>query len=145
MDNRRDISGYKYFVDPETGARPQAFVVFLNLRPARGDRVNGVLFEADDGELADLDGRERNYARTDVSGCLSDDVSGKVWTYIGTDDAVGRFERGRRETSAVISRDYYEGVTADFNKIGRTALAEFERSTDSPPCPIVELKRIDLR
>ena len=122
MDNRVTIPGYKYYVDA-WGERPEVFVTFLNLVP--GDGVDGVLLEA--GDLAQLDARERNYRRVDVSDAI--DVPGPVYAYIGLDEAVARFEAGHREGRAVAQRGYVESV----------------RGIAEPPAlPVLDLTRIDL-
>lgn len=121
MDNRVDLPGYKYYVDSKTGERPPVCVAFLDLAPASGRSVKGVVFEAD---LDALDGRERNYARREV-------MDGVV-AYIGTPDARERYRRG----PTVVSAEYLESV--------RRGLARIGASTESPPVPIRHLERIDL-
>src|SRR6201999_666753 len=78
MDNRRDLPGYKYYTDRQ-GRRPEVFVAYLDLvadetasaHPAPAARsahnVNGVCLAVDDATLEQLDRRERNYERTDIS------------------------------------------------------------------------------
>jgi hypothetical protein len=79
MDNGVDLPGYKCFVDPRTGARPDVFVAFLNISPAPGARVNGGLIEVSDDELAAFDRRERNYARVDVSDGVLGAAGRPIW------------------------------------------------------------------
>src|SRR3954462_5626102 len=72
MDNRRTIPGYQYYVDPDTAERPAperppVRVTFLNLYPAAEGRVNAVAFPVTADELDELDRRERNYDRIDVT------------------------------------------------------------------------------
>ncbi|MHB8233505.1 MAG: gamma-glutamylcyclotransferase family protein, partial [Solirubrobacteraceae bacterium] len=50
MDNTQDLPGYKYYRDP-SGERPPIFVTFLNLVPAAGRNVNGIVFRVDPHEL----------------------------------------------------------------------------------------------
>ncbi|HEY5197279.1 MAG TPA: gamma-glutamylcyclotransferase family protein, partial [Solirubrobacteraceae bacterium] len=71
MDNSLDIPGYKYYVDPATGSRPDVFVAFLTISASPGGRVNGALIEVSAGDLVELDRRERNYARVDVTDRLA--------------------------------------------------------------------------
>lgn len=143
MENARTVPGYKYYVDPTTGARPSWFVSFLNIVPDPAATVNGVLFEVTPELLGRLDTRERNYERIDVSTSLSVAVDGTAWAYAGSDAAVRRFHRGLRARRAVISRDYYEGVLDDFERAGPDALRDFIDLTDPAPCPIVDLKRVE--
>jgi cation transport regulator ChaC len=144
MDNRRTLPGYKYYIDPQTGERPAIFVTFLNLVPNRSQLVNGVLFPVDPDQLEVLDDRERNYERHEVTDNVSEHVAGQVWVYIGTPDSEDRFREGQRSGQAVVSREYIDGVYADFRLTGEQALREFEASTDEPGCPIVDLVRVDV-
>jgi cation transport regulator ChaC len=144
MDNSRTIAGYKYYVDPISKARRDWFVVFLNIVPSPGAHVNGLLFETDDKLLSKLDARERNYERVDVSHLVSPTVAGTIWTYVGTPAAVDRFEAGCRTNRAVISREYHDGVVADFARLGADAVARFQALTDPPPCPVIDLVRVNL-
>ena len=68
MDNAVTIPGYKYYVDPETGERPAVYVAYLDLAPNPETTVNGVLFPAAPTAMKDLDARERNYERREVTG-----------------------------------------------------------------------------
>lgn len=143
MDNTRTLPGYKYYIDPATGARGAWFVTFLNIVPDSQATVNGVAFEISDRLLERLDERERNYTRVDISADLSRPVDGSVWAYVGTDAAVGRFREGHRAHRAVISREYHEGVQAHFAALGDDALDRFTELTDHPPCPVIDLQRVD--
>jgi cation transport regulator ChaC len=144
MENARTIPGYKYYVDAVTGDRPDCFVTFLNIVRDPGHTVNGVVFEVSGETLSQLDRRERNYERIDVSDDVSVPVDGRVWAYTGTGPAVARFELGRRESRAVVSRQYHDRVLEDFERIGPEARQRFISLTDPAPCPIVDLRRIDV-
>jgi hypothetical protein len=144
MDNARTVPGYKYYVDPATGVRRPWFVAFLNIVPDAGASLNGLVFRVTRRELKELDRRERNYRRVDVSGALSFPVRGRVWAYCGSDAAVHRFELGRRTSRAVINRRYYRRVRDGFDAVGPGALKRFLASTDPAPCPVVDLERVDL-
>src|SRR6202051_1916397 len=61
MDNSVSLPGYKYYLDAGDSSRPEVFVTFLNLLPAPGHRVNGMLVPVGPEELIELDRRERNY------------------------------------------------------------------------------------
>jgi hypothetical protein len=127
MDNTRDLPGYKYYVDPETGERPAIYVAYVDLAPDPRARTKGIRFAANAEALANLDRRERNYERTEVAG--------GVWAYIGTKAARERFARGRQAGTAVVDRAYYERVREGLERIGV--------SIDPPPVPMRTLTRID--
>jgi hypothetical protein len=144
MDNGVDLPGYKCFVDPRTGARPDVFVAFLNISPAPGARVNGGLIEVSDDELAALDRRERNYARVDVSDGVLGAAGRPIWAFVGTPEAGERCARGLHTSRLVIQEAYHEAVRRAFADADPRGLGEFDRLTAPPPCPIVALRRVDL-
>jgi hypothetical protein len=127
MDNTRDLPGYKYYVDPETGERPAIYVAYVDLAPEPGARTTGIQFAVDEEALDALDRRERNYERAQVAD--------GVWAYMGTPAARERFARGRANGTAVVSRAYYDAV--------RDGLAQIGASLDPPPVPLRRLTRID--
>ena len=143
MDNSRTLPGYKFYLD-ESGRRPPGYVAFLDLCEQDGESVTGFVFEASEAELRTLDERERNYARADVSASVAPAPGGRVWAYIGTAAARARKRAGAEAGSLVVSRAYLEDVEAGFDALGPDALAGYRRSTDPPPCPLADLRRIDL-
>jgi cation transport regulator ChaC len=142
MDNRQTIPGYKYYVDPGTGERPPLHVAFLNIYPAPEGRLNGVACPVALEMLQQLDRRERNYVRVDVTQLLDVDIGGTAWAYLGRDDARQRFEAARRANTAVVSQDYFDAVRDDFATVG--GLDEFDQSTDRLTVPLRGLTRVDL-
>jgi gamma-glutamylcyclotransferase (GGCT)/AIG2-like uncharacterized protein YtfP len=143
MDNSQTIPGYKHYVDRHSGIRGPWFVTFLNIVPDPHATVNGVMLEVDDALLEQLDERERNYERIDVSSDVAEAVDGQVWAYVGSPAAVRRFQIGKHTSRAVISRGYYDHVREDFAGVGPDALQRFSQLTDPVPCPILDLRRID--
>jgi hypothetical protein len=142
MDNTVDIPGYKYYVDPQTGERPAVYVVYLDVWPRHVSAVNCVALE--EPALDGIDTRERNYERREVTGSVYPPVGGRAWAYFGTEAARERFERGCAEGTAVVQREYLEGVRAGFARLGPKELAKFDASTDPPPVPIRSLRRVDI-
>jgi hypothetical protein len=134
MDNTRDLPGYKYYVDPQTGERPAVYVAYVDLVPDPTAAVDGVVFEPTN--LPELDVRERNYERREVTSHVSPPVGGCVWAYFGTEAAHERFDRGLRTKTAVIAREYLDKL--------RHGVPRFDASTDPPPVPIRDLRRIDI-
>ncbi len=137
MDNSETLTGYKYFVDAETGARP-AFIAFANIESRPGARVAGILFEVAHSTLAVLDTRERNYHRTDVTAHVSVAVEGTVWTYLGRPEASARFHEGREKNALVIDAAYAQAIATAF------AEADIPYDPAHPPgVPLRALKRVD--
>jgi cation transport regulator ChaC len=118
MENRRTIPGYKYYLDEESGERPDVFVTFLNVLASPGDVVAGLAFAVDAEALAALDRREYSYERTDVTDLVEQELGGPVYVYLGRCAARARFERGRRSGRAVVSRAYVNNVRAGFAAFG---------------------------
>ncbi len=142
MDNARAIAGYKIYRE-RGGRRPGVYVAFLDVVPDPAASVNGLVRAVDDAELEELDRRERNYDRVEVTDRI-DGVDGQVWTYRGSASGRARLRRGRAEGRAVVPRDYLERVRAGFAALGPAAERDFVASTDLDVLPVADLERIDL-
>jgi hypothetical protein len=138
MDNARDLPGYKHYLTPG-GERPDVMVAFLDIAPHENGRVNGAAIPVDEGELPDLDRRERNYRRVEVTNHLDTSLpgGGPVWAYVGLGASRERAARGRREGRLVVSRGYYERVRDGFAAIGERAT--FSRLTGPLKAPLADL------
>ena len=135
MDNRVDLPAYKHFLDA-SGHRPAVYVCFLDLRHDPGGSVNGAAVAVEDAALPELDARERNYERVDITGEL--DLDGRVYTYVGSEAGRRRLREGLAAGTARISRQYAEAVEAGFRALGQEPA--YLASTDPDPC-----ERADLR
>jgi hypothetical protein len=122
MDNREVVPGYKVYVDPQTGIRPAVEVAYLSITPEPGASVDGVAFPVSDARLEELDRRERNYVRHDVTDLVDADLGGRVWAYVGSLAGRLRLARGRRRGTAVVSRSYVEKVDVPTDLPVRTLL-----------------------
>ncbi len=142
-DNSVTQGRYKIYLDPVTGEQPPVFVTFVNLVPDGDGSIAGILFPVTPVQLAELDLRERNYERREVSADVTAGVEGPVWCYFGTADAEARYREGKRSGSAVVNRAYHEQVRGGFASYGAEALRDFEATTEAPQVPIVELERVD--
>jgi hypothetical protein len=137
MDNSRDLPGYKYYLAPD-GSRPAVFVAFLDLTPAAGASVNGVCTPVDAVLLAQLDERERNYDRVDVTTEL-DDAPGRTWAYRGSPAGRERFARGHAAGTCVVAEDYLRLVRDGLRTLGVAA-----PSLDPGDLPVRPLRRVDI-
>lgn len=144
MDNRRDVPGYKYYADPQSGDRPDLAVAFLNLRREPGGSVNGVLLEVAPEDLRMVDRRERNYHRVAVTDDVTPEPAGEVYAYVGKPEARERFARGLACGRCAVDANYLDAVKDGFRALGAEALARFEASTQPPPCRVRPLVRHDL-
>lgn len=144
MDNRVTLPGYKYYVDPVTGERPEVFVTFVNLCPAAGMSVNGYCMPVTAEQLGLLDERERNYRRIEVSEHVEPCDGARVFAYVGRAEARARYEEGLAAGTAVVHAAYHRGLGAAFERLGPEAARRFAASTDPPSCVIRELTRVDV-
>jgi gamma-glutamylcyclotransferase (GGCT)/AIG2-like uncharacterized protein YtfP len=138
MDNRRDLPGYKYYTDGG-GHRPEVFVAYLDLEAASDEAaasVNGLCLPVDDAALEQLDRRERNYARVDVSDRVAAGGA-RVWAYVGKPAARERLAEGRRTGTAVIDAGYVRTVQTGFGLLGDDELATVRRSLAPGDLPVV--------
>lgn len=119
MDNTRNEPGYKYYVEAQTGIRPDVYVAFVNIEAhteSAPSGVAGILFEVDPPGLHVLDKRERNYQRCDVTPSISAAVDGAVWTYVGHAEAQARFQHGLATNRLVVDEAYKQTVETAYAK-----------------------------
>lgn len=140
MNNWEGGDGAKHWLNRDSGERPRIRVAYLDLREEEGSAVNGIAFPVDEGRLAELDAREINYRRIDVTAVFAGDVGGDVFTYVGLDAARERCRQGAADGNAFVSSDYAGGVRRAFEQFAPGALAEFDRTTDPLPFPERELR-----
>lgn len=144
MNNKVDIPGYKYYLNPQTTERPNLFVTFLNIRPSPKDYVNGLAFEVSQTELEKLNQREKNYQIIDVTAAIDSPLAGRVFSYIGKSEARQRFDEGLQLSTSVINQVYLEAVLEAFSSHSPDFLAEYHLSTDKPEIPVVALEQVKL-
>lgn len=142
-DNMRAIPGYKLYLDRADGSRPPIYVAFLDLEPDPSSAVDGLVRQVTPAELGELDRRERNYDRIEVTGDI-EGVAGRVWTYAGSAAGRERLRRGRAEGRAVVSRDYLDKVRAGFGALGAGPRQAFDDSGLPDGLPVLDLERVDL-
>jgi len=120
----------------------QGLVVSLGLVAADTETCNGVIVRVTAEELAQLDWRERDYERTDVSDLIrldDDRRTGPVMTYVPRSSAIERYRAARDRGQAGIRQSYWELVTRAFSELGGDHLDRYE-STPSPDVPVVEMQ-----
>ncbi|MDP9135089.1 MAG: gamma-glutamylcyclotransferase [Actinomycetota bacterium] len=143
-DNSKAIPGYKRYRLPADGSFPAVFVAYLDIVEQPDTAINGVLAPVDAGSLADLDRRERNYDRIDVTAAIDPPPSGRVWAYAGSPDGRARLAAGRATGAAVVQRGYLEHVRAGFRRLGDAEYDHFLASSDLDGLPLLDLERVDL-
>ena len=143
-DNVRAIPGYKLYLRRSDGRRPAVCVAFVDLERDPACTVNGVVRPVVREELDELDRRERNYDRVEVTGQVEGFEGGRVWTYVGSAEGRERLRRGRAEGRAVVSRDYLEKVRVGFRRLGVDEERAFRESSSLDGLPVWDLERVDL-
>ena len=143
-DNTLGIPGYKMYLLRRDGSRPAVFVAFLDLLPAPGSSVNGVVRPVSREALDLLDRRERNYDRVDVTSSIEPAPAGRVWAYLGSREGRERLRHARSEGNAVVSRDYERKVHDGFRRLGQAEYERFLASSELDGLPVWDLERVDL-
>ena len=140
MNNSIDLPNYKYYRDSYTRERINAFVTFLNIRPNLNVNISGILFRVTDAELNNLDSRERNYRRINITQQLNIQLQGNAWTYIGLSEAEQRYQTGLAQNKAIIARSYFDTVKNAYLSLGSQEYAEYIATTDKPAVSIMDLE-----
>ncbi len=140
--NTDRLNDSRYYADPATGDRPDILVVFSNLRPAPTDTCDGVAIAVDADALARFDRRELNYRRVDITASVRTPLPGRVWTYVGLDEARRRFESSTGDDRLVIESGYVERIEAAFAAAGPARFERYLASTDPIPCPRRDLRLV---
>lgn len=140
MNNWETSEDEKHFLDPASGLKPRVAVAYLDLEEAAGEAVNGLAVPVDARRLAELDRREVNYRRLEVSAAFEPATPHAVFAYRGTAAARARCRAGEDGTEVYVSRQYAERVRRAFVALGPGQLAEYERTTEPPPFPQRELE-----
>ncbi len=143
MDNRRDLPGYKSYRLRSDGSRPAVYVAFLDIEPDGAGSVAGLCMPVADGELAELDDRERNYDRVDVTAAI-DGARGRVWAYRGSEAGQARLREGLAAGCAAISRDYLDGVLRGMAAFAADEAQAMRESPAQAGLVVLELERVEV-
>jgi hypothetical protein len=143
-DNSEEIAGYKRYRLSGDSVYPDVYVAFLDIVEDPGTVINGVLAAVDPGALADLDRRERNYDRIDVTAAIDSPPDGRVWAYAGSRDGRARLQAGIAKDKAVVQRSYLDHVHAGFRRLGDAEHDHFVATTDLDSLPLADLERVDI-
>jgi gamma-glutamylcyclotransferase (GGCT)/AIG2-like uncharacterized protein YtfP len=143
-DNDHAIPGYKRYLLRADGSAPELFVAFLDVVEDPEHTVNGVVAPVSREELAQLDRRERNYDRVDVTAAIDSPPTGRVWTYVGSAAGRARLAEGVRRGRVALQRDYVESVHGAFRRLGGNEYERFLSSSDLDGLPVLDLERVDL-
>jgi hypothetical protein len=143
MDNSRDLPGYKSYRLRADGSRPALYVAFLDIEPDRAASVAGVCMPVGAGELVELDDRERNYDRVEVTGAI-DGARGRVWAYRGSQAGQARLRDGLAAGRAAVSRDYLRDVIPALRAIAPDEVDAVRRARADAGLVVLDLERVEV-
>jgi hypothetical protein len=130
MNNWEATPLQKHFLDPDSGEQPRIRVAYLDIEPAQGRTVNGLAVPVDRRRLSEIDQREMNYLRIDVSEAFEPALPQPVFAYRATEEARERCRRHQPDADVFVSSDYVAAVKRAFEELGPGQLEEFERTTE---------------
>jgi len=112
-------------------------ILYLNIRPALGEIVAGVLFVISEQDLAAYDGREWIYERVAVTNALRGVCvnGGEAWAYVGKPEFIRRGVMSWHD--AAVRASYLSIVESGLTALGPETRARFELSTDPVPKHLV--------
>ena len=121
-------------------------IVALGVVESADETVNGVVASVAGSELANLDRREREYDRVEVTDLVTvtDPVDGgsdtiaPIYTYVPRQSSITRYETARDAGRAGIRRTYWDLVDEAFTEFGDDQVAQY-RATPAPDVPIVDV------
>ncbi|HWO84727.1 MAG TPA: gamma-glutamylcyclotransferase family protein [Solirubrobacterales bacterium] len=142
MNNWEAGPKQKHFLDPDSGEQPRIRVAYLDIEEESGRTVNGLAVPVDRGRLAEIDGREMNYLRIDVSDAFEPALPQSVFAYRATEEARERCRRHRPDAEVFVSSEYVAAVRRAFAELGEEALEEFDRTTDPLDFPQRHLRPV---
>jgi dephospho-CoA kinase len=120
-------------------------IVALGVVKSSDETVNGIVASVAGDELGNLDRRERNYDRVDVTDLvtvLDDDggtVDGVIYTYVPRRTSIEAYETARDNGTAGIRRTYWDQVDAAFAAFSAEQVERYRASTPAPDIPVVDL------
>jgi len=138
MNNWEASADEKHFVDPASGLKPTLAVAYLDIEEAAEEAVNGLAIPVDAARMRELDAREINYERVDVSTAFEPSVPQPVFVYHGT--AAARRRAGADGVEIYASRQYVERIERAFAALGPGQLDEYRRTTEPLPFPVRDLE-----
>lgn len=125
-------STYSYFDESRSWVVPER-ILYLNIRPEQGRRMNGVLFIVNEEELKAFDDREWIYHRIEVTEHLRGIavMGGSAWAYVGKPEHQIREPRDTRHVA--VRQTYLDILQKGIKDLGPEFAAGYSSSTDTLP------------
>lgn len=129
---------YEYFKDEEGEEFKPRTIVFLNIEPYEGSKVNGMLFVCKKSQLWMYDNREAMYDRIRVNDYLEGVKveGGDAYSYMAKPESYGPTKELNASESVI--RWYYVEVIEDaLDILGKDFRTKYEQSTQPVPFHLV--------
>jgi pimeloyl-ACP methyl ester carboxylesterase/cation transport regulator ChaC len=115
-------------------------IVYLNISPATGRRVNGVIFVINEDDLRTLDKREWIYDRVKINEMLRGVtvLKGPAWAYVGKPEHL-LATQAVEPRQAAIRRSYLDMLDSGKSDLGSSFATAYDDSTDPVPTRLIVL------
>ncbi len=137
--------------DGPHGRVDAGIVVSLGIVAGPQRSTNGAMVRVSLDEFVELDRRESDYDRIDVTDRVEPGSdtglrrrSSRVYTYVPRRSAIDRYERARGEYRAAVRQGYIDLVDQAFASLGPDAHARYRATTPTPDVPVVAPERVWL-
>lgn len=112
-------------------------ILYLNIAPQQGRRINGVLFVVSDEELRNFDDREWIYERIQVQAELRSVTvaKGTAWAYVGKPEH--RISHFSGPSQIALRQSYLDIIHTGLSDLGTDFASAYHASTDPFPAPLV--------
>jgi len=122
-----------FFAEQPPGRLYPGHILYLNVRPAPGCFLNGVLFVVNAQERDAYDQREVVYDRVDITESLSgvSVTGGRAYIYVARPEC--SISSASSIAQAAVRATYLDIVAAGFRDLGPDFQAEYEATTDPVP------------
>ncbi|MSV35629.1 MAG: gamma-glutamylcyclotransferase [Bryobacterales bacterium] len=126
-----------YFFETPAGRVYPERILYLNVRPKAGSRLNGVLFVVNAAELEGYDRRELIYDRQPITSQLRgvEVTGGDAYLYVAKPECLVRAAASPGQ--AAIRRSYLNIMEDAFRDLGEEFRAAYQRSSDEPPAHLI--------
>lgn len=129
LEHRRTWSAKDLIYSERLGREVSA--VFLDLQTSPGQSLNGILLPIEEGDLRQLDLREKNYERIDVTEHIVMKGGGRPNRAVFSFMSKRSCRTTGDEVELYVLQNYVEMVTAACRRLGPSFFREYQRTTEA--------------